>query len=55
MGLFRRRQDRCGDCTLASISHRRYSLYLEPYEMLAIAREGAALDCKEAWPGRAWL
>jgi FO synthase len=41
-------RDRCGDCTFASISDRQHSLYLEPNQVLATARESAALGCKEA-------
>jgi len=41
-------RDRCGYCTFATVPHRLPSLYLEPDEVLAIARDGAALGCKEA-------
>jgi FO synthase len=41
-------RDRCGYCTFATVPHRLDSLYLEPGEVLAIARQGAALGCKEA-------
>ena len=41
-------RDRCGYCTFATVPHRLDSLYLEPDEVLAIARDGAALGCKEA-------
>src|SRR6202522_1409276 len=41
-------RDRCGYCTFATVPHRLHSLYLEPDEVLAIARAGAALGCKEA-------
>jgi FO synthase len=41
-------RDRCGYCTFATVPHRLHSLYLEPDEVLAIARGGAALGCKEA-------
>ena len=41
-------RDRCGYCTFATVPHRLHSLYLEPDEVLAIARQGAALGCKEA-------
>jgi FO synthase len=41
-------RDRCGYCTFATVPHRLSSLYLEPDEVLAIARDGAALGCKEA-------
>src|SRR5580658_4718533 len=41
-------RDRCGYCTFATVPHRLHSLYLEPDEVLTIAREGAELGCKEA-------
>src|SRR6266568_4113419 len=41
-------QDRCGYCTFATVPHRLQSMYLEPGEVLAIARQGAELGCKEA-------
>src|ERR1700726_2070742 len=41
-------RDRCGYCTFATVPHRLNSLYLSPDEVLAIAREGAKLGCKEA-------
>src|ERR1700742_3473022 len=41
-------RDRCGYCTFATVPHKLHSIYLEPDEVLAIAREGAALGCKEA-------
>jgi FO synthase len=41
-------RDRCGYCTFATVPHRLHSLYLEPDEVLTIARDGAALGCKEA-------
>ncbi len=41
-------RDRCGYCIFATVPHRLHSLYLEPDEVLAIARDGAALGCKEA-------
>ncbi|MGH3197358.1 MAG: bifunctional FO biosynthesis protein CofGH [Streptosporangiaceae bacterium] len=41
-------RDRCGYCTFATVPHRLHRLYLEPDEVLAIAREGAAMGCKEA-------
>jgi FO synthase len=41
-------RDRCGYCTFATVPHRLDHLYLEPDEVLTIAREGAALGCKEA-------
>ncbi len=41
-------RDRCGYCTFATVPHRLHSLYLEPGEVLDIARQGAAAGCKEA-------
>jgi FO synthase len=41
-------RDRCGYCTFATVPHRLHSLYLEPDEVLDIARGGAELGCKEA-------
>ena len=41
-------RDRCGYCTFATVPHRLHSLYLEPDEILEIARQGAELGCKEA-------
>src|ERR1700758_3921028 len=41
-------RDRCGYCTFATVPHRLDSLYLEPDDVLAIARQGAELGCKEA-------
>ena len=41
-------RDRCGYCTFATVPHRLDGLYLEPDQVLAIARQGAALGCKEA-------
>src|SRR5580693_79037 len=41
-------RDRCGYCTFATVPHRLHSLYLEPDEVLKIARQGAELGCKEA-------
>src|SRR5712692_6308588 len=41
-------RDRCGYCTFATVPHRLDGLYLEPDEVLDIARQGAALGCKEA-------
>ncbi len=41
-------RDRCGYCTFATVPHRLGHLYLEPDEVLDIARQGAALGCKEA-------
>src|SRR6266566_2345121 len=41
-------RDRCGYCTFATVPHRLQSMYLEPDEVLAIARQGAELGCKEA-------
>jgi FO synthase len=41
-------RDRCGYCTFATTPGHLDSPYLTPDEVLAIAREGAALGCKEA-------
>src|SRR5271165_6277459 len=41
-------RDRCGYCTFATVPHRLDHLYLEPDEVLDIARRGADLGCKEA-------
>src|ERR1700733_9547225 len=41
-------RDRCGYCTFATVPGRLDSPDLSPDEVLAIAREGAALGCKEA-------
>jgi FO synthase len=41
-------RDRCGYCTFATVPHKLHSAYLEPDEVLEIARQGAALGCKEA-------
>jgi FO synthase len=41
-------RDRCGYCTFATVPGRLDSPYLSPDEVLAIARHGAALGCKEA-------
>src|SRR5256885_4194888 len=41
-------RDRCGYCTFATVPGRLDSPYLSPDEVLAIARQGAALGCKEA-------
>ena len=41
-------RDRCGYCTFATVPHRLDHLYLEPDEVLDIARAGADLGCKEA-------
>jgi len=41
-------RDRCAYCTFATVPHRLDSPYLEAEEVLAIARQGAALGCKEA-------
>jgi FO synthase len=41
-------RDRCGYCTFATVPHRLHSLYLEPDEVLGIARQGAQMGCKEA-------
>jgi FO synthase len=41
-------RDRCGYCTFATVPGRLDSPYLSPDEVLTIARQGAALGCKEA-------
>jgi FO synthase len=41
-------RDRCGYCTFVTVPGRLDSLYLSPDEVLDIARQGAALGCKEA-------
>jgi FO synthase len=41
-------RDRCHYCTFATTPHRVPAAYLERDEVLAIARQGAALGCKEA-------
>jgi len=60
-------RDRCHYCTFATTPHRVPAAFLEPDEVLAIARAGTALGCKEAlftlgdrpedrWPAaRQWL
>ncbi len=60
-------RDRCHYCTFATVPHRLPAAYLSPDEVLAIARQGAALGCAEAlftlgdrpeerWPAaRDWL
>jgi FO synthase len=41
-------RDRCAYCTFVTVPGRLPSPYLSPDEVLAIARDGAALGCKEA-------
>ena len=41
-------RDRCGYCTFATVPHRLPSAFMEPDEVLDIARRGAELGCKEA-------
>jgi FO synthase len=41
-------RDRCGYCTFATVPGRLEAPYLSPDEVLDIARQGAALGCKEA-------
>ncbi len=41
-------RDRCGYCTFVTVPGRLDSAYLSPDEVLDIARQGAALGCKEA-------
>ncbi|TDC30716.1 bifunctional FO biosynthesis protein CofGH [Micromonospora sp. KC213] len=60
-------RDRCHYCTFATVPHRLPAAFLEQDQVLAIARQGAVLGCKEAlftlgdrpeqrWPAaRRWL
>nr|MBA3619866.1 7,8-didemethyl-8-hydroxy-5-deazariboflavin synthase CofG [Acidothermales bacterium] len=60
-------RDRCGYCTFATVPHRLPDAFMEPDEVLDVARRGAELGCKEAlftlgdrpedrWPAaRRWL
>jgi FO synthase len=41
-------RDRCGYCTFATAPHKLHSAFLSPDEVLEIARQGAAMGCKEA-------
>jgi FO synthase len=41
-------RDRCGYCTFATAPHKLDSTFLSPDEVLDIARQGAAMGCKEA-------
>jgi FO synthase len=41
-------RDRCGYCTFVTVPGRLESAYLSPDEVLDIAKQGAALGCKEA-------
>ncbi|GAA1734680.1 bifunctional FO biosynthesis protein CofGH [Nonomuraea bangladeshensis] len=41
-------RDRCGYCTFATAPHKLDSPFLSPDEVLEIARQGAAMGCKEA-------
>ncbi|MBF8192319.1 bifunctional FO biosynthesis protein CofGH [Nonomuraea sp. K274] len=41
-------RDRCGYCTFATAPHKLESPFLSPDEVLEIARQGAAMGCKEA-------
>ena len=41
-------RDRCAYCTFATVPKNLDSLFLSPEEVLEIARQGAALGCKEA-------
>ncbi|WP_182879775.1 bifunctional FO biosynthesis protein CofGH [Microbispora sp. H10949] len=41
-------RDRCGYCTFATAPHRLPAAFLSPDEVLEIARQGAAMGCKEA-------
>ncbi|MBO0825210.1 MAG: radical SAM protein, partial [Actinobacteria bacterium] len=60
-------RDRCAYCTFVTVPRRLTAPFLSPDEVLAIARDGASLGCKEAlftlgdrpearWPqAREWL
>ncbi|MCK2221202.1 bifunctional FO biosynthesis protein CofGH [Actinomadura sp. ATCC 31491] len=41
-------RDRCGYCTFATAPHKLEAPFLSPDEVLDIARQGAAMGCKEA-------
>ncbi|TDD30698.1 7,8-didemethyl-8-hydroxy-5-deazariboflavin synthase [Nonomuraea terrae] len=41
-------RDRCGYCTFATAPHKLQAPFLSPDEVLEIARQGAAMGCKEA-------
>ncbi|HEY9524515.1 MAG TPA: 7,8-didemethyl-8-hydroxy-5-deazariboflavin synthase CofG, partial [Thermopolyspora sp.] len=41
-------RDKCGYCTFATAPHQLPAAYLSPDEVLEIARQGAAMGCKEA-------
>ncbi|TYB58355.1 7,8-didemethyl-8-hydroxy-5-deazariboflavin synthase [Nonomuraea sp. PA05] len=41
-------RDRCGYCTFATAPHKLEAPFLSPDEVLEIARQGAAMGCKEA-------
>ncbi|MET7461508.1 bifunctional FO biosynthesis protein CofGH [Nonomuraea sp. NPDC005501] len=41
-------RDKCGYCTFATAPHKVPSAFLSPDEVLEIARQGAAMGCKEA-------
>ncbi|SEM80602.1 bifunctional FO biosynthesis protein CofGH [Nonomuraea pusilla] len=41
-------RDRCGYCTFATAPHKLDAAFLSPDEVLEIARQGAAMGCKEA-------
>ncbi|MFI7643021.1 bifunctional FO biosynthesis protein CofGH [Nonomuraea sp. NPDC049400] len=41
-------RDRCGYCTFATAPHKSPAPFLSPDEVLEIARQGAAMGCKEA-------
>ncbi|MFB4266327.1 bifunctional FO biosynthesis protein CofGH [Nonomuraea sp. GTA35] len=41
-------RDRCGYCTFATAPHKLPAPFLSPDEVLEIARQGAAMGCKEA-------
>ncbi|MCT9928822.1 bifunctional FO biosynthesis protein CofGH [Planotetraspora sp. A-T 1434] len=41
-------RDRCGYCTFATAPHKLDSPFMSPDEVLEVARQGAAMGCKEA-------
>jgi FO synthase len=41
-------RDRCGYCTFATAPHKLEAPFLSPDEVLEVARQGAAMGCKEA-------
>jgi FO synthase len=41
-------RDRCHYCTFATVPHRVQAAFISPDEVVGIARQGAAVGCKEA-------